>query len=80
MNGCIWLWVAVEVCVMQFGDTPLGAACGAGQWDVVKLLIEKCGGLLDVNKPGMVSSGFVIAVVCTVWRRAVLCSSSWWWQ
>ena len=47
--------------------------------DVVKLLIEKCDGL-DVNKAGRVRSGFVIAVVCTVWGRVVLCSSSWQWQ
>ena len=60
MNGCIWLLVAAEVCVMQFGETPLAAACRAGQWDVVKLLIEQCGGLLDVNKAGRVMSGFVI--------------------
>ena len=59
VNGCIWLWVAAEVCVMQFGETPLGAACRAEQLDVVKLLIEKCDGL-DLNKPGMVMSGFVI--------------------
>ena len=59
VNECIWLWVAAEVCVMQFGETTLVAACLAGQLDVVKLLIEKCDGL-DVNKPGMVMSGFVI--------------------
>ena len=44
---------------MQCGETPLVAACRAGQWDVVKLLIGKCDGL-DLNKPGMVMSGFVI--------------------
>ena len=79
MNGCIWLWVAAEVCVMQYSDTPLGAACRVGQLDVVKLLIEKCDGL-DVNKADTVMSGFVIAVVCIVWGRTVLCSSSWRWQ
>ena len=51
--------MAAEVCVMQNGETPLVAACSAGQLDVVKLLIEKCDGL-DLNKPGMVTSGFVI--------------------
>ena len=71
--------MAAEVCVMQCGETPLGAACRAEQLDVVKLLIEKCDGL-DVNKPDEVMSGFVIVVGCTVWRRAVLCSSIWWWQ
>ena len=59
MNGCIWLLVAVEVCVMQFGQTPLAAAIGAGQWDAVKLLIEKCDEL-NLNKPDEVTSGFVI--------------------
>ena len=44
---------------MQLGETPLGAACRAGQLDVVKLLIEKCDGL-DVNKAGRVRSGFII--------------------
>ena len=59
MNGSIWLWVAAEVCVMQNRETPLGAACRAGQLDVVKLLIEKCD-KLDVNKAGRVRSGFII--------------------
>ena len=44
---------------MQFGETPLAAVCRAGQLDVVKLLIEKSD-KLDVNKAGMVTSGFVI--------------------
>ena len=59
MNECIWLWVTAEVCVMQYGETLLIAAFRAEQLDVVKLLIEKCDEL-NLNKPGMVRSGFVI--------------------